>query len=417
MRTHQSKVDVYHGLDGIRAVFDDIVDTKKELVGWGATDRARELLPEFTDGYIRRRERNNVYARQLAVEGRGVLETQWSKFKYIPKEYASPATTLIYGNTVALMMWFSDPVVSIRIRDPKIAESYRHHFEFLWGTKLFSADEILASRVVRQEIERLFGNKSIDIVDRKTSRVIRLGDEPLDTVTRIVLLPPGGSTAGEYSGELHDHDRFSPHPEALSAKVTVRGGVAPGRTGFRKIDRAIKFAYFTKRDVDVGEKDYYKEQFKSSHTPPFSVVKPDGYGFWHTLVNMSNEWVLLVVEKRLAAQSPLDVEKIIASVPPEKRGHVRQLVSEIRVHGDKVFLGNGDPLFQLRDLGTETLVRVLIALLNMPEHGNHESCTVVALLLKLAKGEREAVRQACQRALENNEAPAFYLKEVLHKLA
>jgi hypothetical protein len=40
MQNSKSKVDVYHGLDGIKAIFNDIVATKKELVGWGATDRA-----------------------------------------------------------------------------------------------------------------------------------------------------------------------------------------------------------------------------------------------------------------------------------------------------------------------------------------------------------------------------------------
>ncbi|MFA6553781.1 MAG: hypothetical protein WCT27_05125 [Patescibacteria group bacterium] len=416
MQSNKSKVDVYHGLDGIKTVFNDIVATKKELVGWGATDRARELLPEFTDDYIRQREQHNVHARQLAVEGRGVLQTEWSKFKYIPKEYSSPATTLIYGNTVALMMWFSEPVVSIRIRDAKIAESYRHHFEFLWGTKLFSAEEILASQVVKQEISHIFGNQPISIIDRKSSRIIRLKNESAADITRIILLPPGGSTAGEYSGELADHDKFSPHPEALSAKITVLGGVAPGRSGFRKIDRAIKFAYYTKRDVELGRKEFFKEQYKSSHTPPFSVVKPDGFGFWHNISNTSNEWVLLVLEKQLAALIPLGTGKIIKSLPGDQQAKMLTLVKDIQEKGDKIFVNNDNPLRELGGIKPDALARLFVAMLNVPDHANHEPCTAVALLLKLAKGSRQVVKVECQAALESNGAPAFYLKEIIKKL-
>lgn len=415
MTTAKSKVDVFYGLDGIKTIFNDIVETRKELVGWGATDRARELLPEFTNDYIRRREENNVRARQLAVEGHGVLETEYSKFKFIPKEYSSPATTLIYGYKVALMMWFSEPVICIRINNEEITEAYKHHFEFLWGTKLFTWEEIFASQIVKKEIKDLFNGEAYRIIKRKSSYIIRLKNEPIDSVKRMIILPPNGSTAGEYSGLLADHEKFSPHPETLEASLIIKGGVAPGRLGYRKIDRAVKFSYFTKRDVDFKE-DSAKAEFKSSHIPAFKVVKPNGYGFWHNIQDLSNEWVLLVLEKKLKASNPVNIDKLLQELQPKQRAEIQSLISKIADQGDHIFESKVNPLDDLSDIDVKYVARALISALNLPEHANHEPCTAVALLLKLAKDNKQVVLQECQKALAENSAPVFYLDDIINKL-
>lgn len=415
MTITKSKVDVLYGLDGIKTIFNDIVETKKELVGWGATDRARELLPEFTNDYIRRREENNVRARQLAVEGRGVLETEYSKFKFIPREYSSPATTLIYGHKVALMMWFSEPIICIRINNKEITEAYRHHFEFLWGTKLFTWEEIFASQIVKKEIQDLFESQDYQVVRRKSSYVIRLKNEPSENLKRIVILPPNGSTAGEYSGLLADHEKFSPHPETLEAILTIKGGVAPGRLGYRKIDRAIKFSYFTKREVDF-KKDMPKSDYKSSHIPSFKIIKPNGYGFWHNIQNLSNEWVLLVLEKKLIASNPFKINEVIKDLPPNEQKKIKILIDKIANQGDHIFEDGVNPLDNLSDIDVKYIIIALISALNLPEHANHEPCTVVALLLKLAKENKKVVLEECQKSLEKNSAPAFYLNDIIKKL-
>lgn len=418
MKTLKSKIDVFYGLNGIKTVFNDIVETKKELVGWGATDRARELLPKFTNDYICRREQNNVKARQLAVEGHGILNTDYSKFKFIPKEYSSPATTLIYGHKVALMMWFSKPIICIRINNKEIAESYKHHFEFLWGTKLFSWEEIFASQIVKTEIQNLFNGQPYQLVKRKSSYIIHLQNESSDKVRRIIILPPNGSTAGEYSGLLADHEKFSPHPETLEAVLTIKGGVAPGRLGYRRIDRAIKFFYFTKRKINF-KKDLPKIEFKSSHAPPFKVVKTNGYGFWHNIKSISNEWALLILEKKLVASNPLDIDKIFKELQPSQREKVRDLIDKIKRQGDRIFEDRINPLYNLSDVDIKCLTSALISALNLPEHANHEPCTAVALLLKLSKLSKEnkkVVLQKCRKALKENNAPVFYLTDIINKL-
>ncbi len=125
-------IEVYEGTEGIKTVFNDILKEGKNFVGFGATDRAHTLLPEFTRMYLRDRERKNIRARQFYPEGSKVLESKLSTFKTIPKEFSGPATTLIYGEKVAIFMWFIEPPVVVLIKNKEAARAYRNQFEFMW---------------------------------------------------------------------------------------------------------------------------------------------------------------------------------------------------------------------------------------------------------------------------------------------
>ena len=71
---------------------------------------------------------------------------------------------------------------------------------------------------------------------------------------------------------------------------------------------------------------------------------------------------------------------------------------------------------KLKSIEPLLLTQMLIALLNMPDHGDHEACTVVALLLKLGRNHHDLVVDECLRALKENKAPSFYLNEVIEKI-
>ena len=172
---------------------------------------------------------------------------------------------------------------------------------------------ILDSVLVKQMIKNVFKNKKIEIVKRPASFIIKLIDEPDDTLERLILLPPKGCTSNNFN-------ETSPHPEARKAKVTIKGGVRAGKNGFDILKNSIKFVYYTKREIEVdGDYPYPKvdnkisflrEEIKSSRDT-FSVVKENGEGFYHNLINLSNEWILIVLEKELTLQKIPDFKSKI----------------------------------------------------------------------------------------------------------
>lgn len=408
-------VDVITGLEGIKVVFNDIIDTEQEVVGWGATDRAAQLLPKFTKEYIKRREERGISARQLYVEGSGKLETKMSRWKKIPRGYSLPATTLIYGDRVAIMMWFSKPVMAILIKNRELAQAYKNHFEFLWRTRVFTFDEILRTDVLKNLLKELFGGKYV-IVDRQDHYVMRRFKESGSRIVRVVLLPPKVKTASDFTG-IKEFSIVSPHPEYEEATVEIKGGIVPGLKGLDRVKGAIKFCYYTKQDVKVGQKRYYEEAFKSTHEPRFKVVRSNGWGFYHNLVNKSNEWICLVLEAKLHPAKTPDFKRLAAKFAPSERKVANQLLDKIELKGDRIFKEEMKLVERALRLDPESLTPILIEALNVKNRGNHEPCTVFALLLKLGRMHPEDTLRHISKALEGKSAPVYYLRELQRKIS
>ena len=55
----------------------------------------------------------------------------YAEIRFLPKNYATPAATNIYGNKVAIINWTENPL-AILINNKEIADSYRKYFEILW---------------------------------------------------------------------------------------------------------------------------------------------------------------------------------------------------------------------------------------------------------------------------------------------
>jgi len=51
--------------------------------------------------------------------------------KYIPDEFSTPATTIIYGDKVIIIVWGDQPIAT-QIRSEKVAKSYLTNFNLLW---------------------------------------------------------------------------------------------------------------------------------------------------------------------------------------------------------------------------------------------------------------------------------------------
>jgi hypothetical protein len=90
------------------------------------------IFPEFTARYLKERERKKIRARQFYTKEEKILPSKLSKFKAISKEFSGPATTLVYGKKVAILLWFMEPPTSILIKNKEAAKAYKNQFEFMW---------------------------------------------------------------------------------------------------------------------------------------------------------------------------------------------------------------------------------------------------------------------------------------------
>ncbi|MBN1157607.1 helix-turn-helix domain-containing protein [Candidatus Woesearchaeota archaeon] len=130
----KSSVEFYEGKEGLKTVLMDIINVGKDFVAFGATHRFEKVLPVFSKIFVKKRERKNIKARILVVEGENPIKTSLNEYRWIPKEYSLPSATIAYGDNTAILL-YSDEPFGIIIKNREIAESYRHYFELLWRTK------------------------------------------------------------------------------------------------------------------------------------------------------------------------------------------------------------------------------------------------------------------------------------------
>ncbi|HIH11005.1 TPA: hypothetical protein HA241_02360 [Candidatus Woesearchaeota archaeon] len=280
----------------------------------------------------------------------------------------------------------------------------------------YESEEIISSILVKNTIKNLFDNKEIEIIKRPSSFIIRLKNEPEDRISRVILLPPHGFTANRI-------DETNPHAEVRKAKIEIRGGVRPKRSGFNFLKNCLKYQYYTIRNIKITEEEpypkidgeYYKEEVKSSKQK-FLVVKENGVGFYHSLVNLSSEWILLILDKELRFQRIPELQLKIENLDKSQQKVISHLYGKVISLGDTIFENEAKIIEETYNFDVDTIIPILIEMLNIVETGKHEPCTVYAIILKIGKKNKNVIN-FLKEALKNKTAPKYYLEELIKKLS
>ena len=231
-----------------------------------------------------------------------------------------------------------------------------------------------------------------------------------------MYFPPLGFTGDEIN-------LLNPHPEARKARVKILGKINPTKKGFKPLIREIKFSFSLTRSVPTEKtsayakfsEKYCKSQLKSWKNW-FYVVKENGWGNFHSLINLSNEWVVALLEKELIDQKVINIKPYLEKLPQLEAKKLQIVLQKIEQVGDKIF---DDKVFVSRVLKfpSKILVPILVQMLNVQETGKHENCTFFALLLKIAKKNNKQVLEDIKRAIELKSAPYYYLEDLDRKLS
>jgi HTH-type transcriptional regulator, sugar sensing transcriptional regulator len=133
---HKSKinVEIYRGKEGIKAIFEDMLNYKKTyFIGGGFY--IMDLFPTFWPSYNRRRIKKKVMWYNLVkYEYKNkTIKTKNMYIKYLPKEFSGePSVIFIYGNKIVNVLW-DDDLFSFSIESKQIAQSYIKYHDFLWN--------------------------------------------------------------------------------------------------------------------------------------------------------------------------------------------------------------------------------------------------------------------------------------------
>lgn len=283
-------------------------------------------------------------------------------------------------------------------------------------------NSILKTDFVKALVEKTCGD-DVDLVERQDSFAVRRKKEGERDIHRVIILPPRGFTANAI-------DQMNSHDEADYASIQVKGAVKAGKRNFSKLKDCLLVAsqdkgsavsdlnqpYLTANADDARKNSDLSFTKHSAGTAPFSVVKNDGAGFYHNLINLTDEWLVLKLHKRLRPQKAVDLEPHLARLTSEAANALRSLYVAIKKHGDGIFRKKPEAIKSVLDLPLEKSLPALGEILYVHDSGMHEACTAFAIILKIGKTNPERVTSFLRNAKNSDAIPPYYAEQLIGKL-
>ena len=129
------EVSFYKGVEGIKTIFEDIVRTGKDYVGYGPGGQIEKILKYYLNHYMAEMTRKKM--KRKLIYNENSKKTGFAKYpneiiKFLPEKYSSHAALRIYGTKTAIMFLSEQQPLGILIENKGIADGYRKYFEVLW---------------------------------------------------------------------------------------------------------------------------------------------------------------------------------------------------------------------------------------------------------------------------------------------
>jgi len=126
-----AKVEIYEGKEGIKTIAMDTIKTKNsEILMLNVLKAFKDTVEYFAEHYFKEKIKRKIKSKVIFAEKFEFLDPTAEK-RIIEKEEVSPATTLIYRDKVAIILWLEKPL-GIVIENKDAAKEYKSYFEVLW---------------------------------------------------------------------------------------------------------------------------------------------------------------------------------------------------------------------------------------------------------------------------------------------
>jgi sugar-specific transcriptional regulator TrmB len=137
MRELKKKHDVrfFRGIEGLKTLYEDILRTGKDYIGYGPGEQIEKRLTFFFAQYLKRRKKAKIHTRLIYNENsrnKAFTKTPYSEVRFLPEEYTSHSALRIYSDKVAIMLMSKEEPLAIIIKNKAIADGYRKYFEVIW---------------------------------------------------------------------------------------------------------------------------------------------------------------------------------------------------------------------------------------------------------------------------------------------
>lgn len=132
LSVEKPEATIYKGKKGIKSIFEDILKHKDYLV-FGSSGKFKEVLGPFFSQFQKRVKENKIRCKLIVSESvRNTEILVHAETRFLPKNYITLISTIVYDNKVAIISWTNNPI-GFLLGDKQTAASYRTYFNFMWG--------------------------------------------------------------------------------------------------------------------------------------------------------------------------------------------------------------------------------------------------------------------------------------------
>lgn len=136
--TAHPRIRYFEGLNGIKAIYQDTLSSKTEILNYANSEEIRTHWPEYDKEYVEKRAAKGIFLKGIAPLDEAGLKVKSENEKYnrnirlIPRnKYGFSNEINIYDNKVSIIS-FNEGLIGMIIESSEIADTQRVIFKMVW---------------------------------------------------------------------------------------------------------------------------------------------------------------------------------------------------------------------------------------------------------------------------------------------
>jgi sugar-specific transcriptional regulator TrmB len=130
----RESANIYQGKRGLKTVFEDILNYN-DICSLASKGKFGETLGPYFHQFQKKKKAKKIKDRVLINEelkGSSYVKSIYGEVRFLPRDYAYPSATMIYGDKVAIFVFTEHPTAFV-IESKEVSNSYKAYFELLWS--------------------------------------------------------------------------------------------------------------------------------------------------------------------------------------------------------------------------------------------------------------------------------------------
>ena len=131
----QEDAFIYRGKQGIKSIFEDVLNEKKNLFCYGTESRFKTLFPFYQKQWNEERAKLGIKVKMIynkkVKEEKKKERLKLLEMKFLPETYEFPSMVMVYSDRVVTIVWLKEPF-GFMIKSEEAVKSNMNFFELLW---------------------------------------------------------------------------------------------------------------------------------------------------------------------------------------------------------------------------------------------------------------------------------------------